>query len=135
MNTITKLKKCAFSLTDDDEIWTSIDVVAQLLRCVSHSLLAHLSASLALQEQLGTLIIHKRIHTCMKPYNCRYCNKKFAQIGNLIVHERIHTGERPYSCNKCEKSFAQLNSLNFHLKSHRKSNWCLSIQSKQFTPY
>ena len=38
------------------------------------------------------------IHTGERLYQCKYCEKTFAQSATLKSHERLHTGERPYVC-------------------------------------
>ena len=43
------------------------------------------------------------IHTCEKPFHCKYCNKKFIQTVNLNTHERTQTGGKPFECKYCDK--------------------------------
>ena len=53
------------------------------------------------------LIMHYRIYTEEKPYQCRICDKAFTQIRYLVNHMRTHTWERPYKCSYCEKIFSK----------------------------
>jgi KRAB domain-containing zinc finger protein len=39
--------------------------------------------------QQGSLESHERIHTGVKPYTCKHCNKAFTQQGAQKRHERI----------------------------------------------
>ena len=52
-----------------------------------------------------------------KPYNCTYCDKKFASRQNCKRHEIVHAGET-FTCSECSKSFATLFSLKRHERSH-----------------
>uniref|UniRef100_A0A182YGW0 Protein hunchback n=1 Tax=Anopheles stephensi TaxID=30069 RepID=A0A182YGW0_ANOST len=70
--------------------------------------------SRALQE-------HARLHTGDR-VRCEICQKTYSSVSNLIVHRRIHSGIHPFECDSCGKSFAQKNALKYHLKKHNKQD-------------
>uniref|UniRef100_A0A182TML8 Protein hunchback n=1 Tax=Anopheles melas TaxID=34690 RepID=A0A182TML8_9DIPT len=70
--------------------------------------------SRALQE-------HARLHTGDR-VRCEICQKTYSSVSNLIVHRRIHSGIHPFECDSCGKSFAQKNALKYHLKKHAETH-------------
>eukprot|EP00116_Pleurobrachia_bachei_P002316 sb/3462578/ len=53
------------------------------------------------------VIIHKRVHTRIKPFTCEVCSKSITHLSTYKRHKSIHTGERPFKCDVCGKTFAQ----------------------------
>ena len=47
---------------------------------------------------------------------CKTCSKAFERSRDLIIHERIHSGERPFECKKCNKTFSTSKILRKHIK-------------------
>lgn len=60
-----------------------------------------------------------------KHFNCKYCDKKFAQPGELSIHTRIHTQERPFVCTVCGKAYKTSSMRASHMDTH--------IEGKTFT--
>lgn len=61
---------------------------------------------------------HYLVHSQIKRYECKYCEKKFSQIGNYKTHLNLHTGKRPHVCQLCSNSFSDPNSLRVHMIRH-----------------
>ncbi|VDO05223.1 unnamed protein product [Rodentolepis nana] len=59
---------------------------------------------------------HRRIHSGIKPYVCRYCDRKFTQLSHVQQHERIHTGEKPYKCEELDVHVQAKHSGNRYAK-------------------
>ncbi|XP_006904259.1 zinc finger protein 554 [Pteropus alecto] len=64
------------------------------------------------------LMIHNKIDTLEKPYECPQCGKVFNRRHSLSEHRRTHTGDRPYECRDCGRAFTHSSTLTRHLRTH-----------------
>lgn len=73
---------------------------------------------------------HYKIHSGEKPFECNYCEIKFARCHDLRRHEKIHqrstTNEN--KCEMCHKTFSRPDALNRHIKL----NTCKNLSFKRF---
>ena len=96
--------------------------------------------NLAFNEK-SNLHVHSRIHTKDKPYECRFCEKKFSVVGNRNDHQRRYEGIRPFTCPiaGCKKAFYRRYSLTAHGRSKQHKNIphekFLSLLLKMHSPF
>jgi len=63
---------------------------------------------------------HMLIHSGIKRFTCKYCEKQFSLLQYLKEHQYRHTGELPYNCgvSNCTMRFRQAGKLSLHRKTH-----------------
>ena len=65
--------------------------------------------------KMSNLKVHKEsIHEEKKHWFCKACSYSCYAKFAFIIHMRIHTGEKPFQCNKCLSRFRQIHNLRRH---------------------
>lgn len=72
-------------------------------------------------------VSHKRTHF-EGTFPCDQCDVRFRHRQDLIIHKRLHTGERPYECTICHERFVASSNLNKHLKSRHVVKTGISVE-------
>lgn len=59
-----------------------------------------------------------------KPFQCEFCERRFANSSDRKKHSQVHTASKPYDCKAvgCTKSYTHPSSLRKHMKVHIKSS-------------
>lgn len=59
-----------------------------------------------------------------KPFQCEFCERRFANSSDRKKHSQVHTASKPYDCKAmgCTKSYTHPSSLRKHMKVHVKSS-------------
>jgi len=59
-----------------------------------------------------------------KPFQCEFCERRFANSSDRKKHSQVHTASKPYDCKAlgCTKSYTHPSSLRKHMKIHIKSS-------------
>ncbi|XP_048345313.1 zinc finger protein 586-like [Sphaerodactylus townsendi] len=63
---------------------------------------------------------HKKIHAEERHFECLECGRRFSWSSALRRHERTHTNERPFECLECGKRFSRSGHLQRHQRIHTK---------------
>ena len=61
---------------------------------------------------------HEVLHNGVKPYQCKYCDKCFNRSSNCKRHEVLHNGVKPYQCKYCDKCFNRSSNCKRHEVLH-----------------
>ncbi|TMS14281.1 PR domain zinc finger protein 15 [Larimichthys crocea] len=80
---------------------------------------------------------HMKLHKGIKEYECKECNRKFAQKVNMLKHYKRHTGIKDFMCELCGKTFSERTTLETHKLIHTvgKTWTCVTCDKKYLTEY
>ena len=67
-------------------------------------------------QKKKNLILHKRIHTKERPYQCTQCDCAFSKTYILKRHMLKHLGEKSHICSLCDEAFTHECNLKHHKK-------------------
>ena len=72
-----------------------------------------------------------KIHSKIKPFECKICGGKFTRSSTLKIHSYTHLNIKPYKCpyKDCERQFTEKGNMYIHKKAHVKENDQISKNS------
>ncbi|XP_054636980.1 zinc finger protein 184 isoform X2 [Dunckerocampus dactyliophorus] len=70
------------------------------------------------EANIKIIYIRKGSKTLLR---CGFCGRTYNYMSQFVIHQRVHTGERPFECPECGKGFSKNSNLNLHLKTHMKN--------------
>lgn len=92
-----------------------------------------------------SLYEHKRNHTNVRNYACKFCNFKAKTSSALRIHQDIHKVGNAVSCDICNATFPTLRKLKAHMsklmtsyfgsKKYFRINSSLKVSHSNLTPF
>ena len=83
--------------------------VVRIFKCRTCSKTIHTTSTLNLISIQST-----HLGSMSSELQCNVCNKQFSHMGSMNIHKRQHTGLKPYICMKCNKQFMTKSGLTSH---------------------
>ncbi|XP_058464348.1 zinc finger protein 883-like [Malaya genurostris] len=87
---------------------------------------------LSFAQQSGLNLHIRSKHENRRSYQCKICNKSFAQSTHLKHHELIHSNRKEHECTVCKHRFRVKSNLVAHMRIHRKRPYCCSDCGREF---
>lgn len=75
-----------------------------------------------------------KIHSKIKPFECKICGGKYTRSSTLKIHSYTHLNIKPFKCpyKGCNRGFIEKGNMQIHLKTHYKDQ--NSIPKKEVSP-
>lgn len=63
-----------------------------------------------------------KIHSKIKPFECKICGGKYTRSSTLKIHSYTHLNIKPFKCSYkgCNRGFTEKGNMQIHLKTHYK---------------
>ena len=70
----------------------------------------------------GHLTDHMKIHSKIKPFQCKICGGKYTRSSTLKIHSYTHMNVKPFKCpfKDCDRGFTEKGNMQIHMRTHKK---------------
>ncbi|ODM90949.1 hypothetical protein Ocin01_15733 [Orchesella cincta] len=87
-------------------------------RCIKNYPCGECTKKFKIPSHLKTHYLHVHAKDVERPFDCLFCERRFASRPISFRHLTTHLRERPHFCGKCSGSFISAGNLKRHLQDH-----------------